>query len=394
MPYVKFDDPKSFADNKGSCSTFINYLSKEDFREGLSKEFFFNHIVARIPDFEITQTIDRNKQGLGANDAKFYTGSINFSQKELEFIGNDATKIRNYTIMVMERYASQFNRSVTIDDLNWYAKIEHTRTFKGDDEAVKLGLHSQGDSKEGLQTHVHFIIGRKSKDGKRKLSPKTNHRATTSGPIMGGFNRNEFKQESEEIFDRMFGYFRPIEESYQYYNTLKNGDPDSLVNKVNERATVNFKHQTYRSLRNVQKEEKIRKLANFICFGGKEKSVKKLDVDSLILVEQRNKYSSSVYRSLINLNEKMKSGQIPIEYDLTGMVLEYAKFLNQQNHKAESVEQAKVVVLESENSNQSSGMSWHQSLSVLHTSDSFDMENDPEEVRKRKKKRRDQEMGI
>lgn len=393
MPYVKFDDPQSFADNKGSCSTFINYLSKEDFQDGISKEFFFDHKEKRILDFAIVDMLDHNKQGLGANDAKFYTGSINFSEKELEFIGNDTKKIRDYTIKVMEQYAAQFNRSVTIDDLNWFAKIEHTRSYKGNDAAVQNGLHCQGEKKEGLQTHVHFIIGRKSKDGKRKLSPKTNHRETTAGPIRGGFDRNSFKQQSEAIFDLMFGYLRPLEESYQYLNSMKNGNLESRMESVTRQASNRALGQQYRSLSNLQKQEKIKKLAHFICYGGKAHSVKQLNVDLLLEVEKGGRYSGAIYRSLVGLNEKMKAGQIPSEYDLTNLVIANANFMESQVTSPSPEEPTKVVSLQNEDASRASLEYLYDSI-VHGSAPSNEYEDELEAMRKRKKKRQDLEREL
>jgi hypothetical protein len=94
MAYIKIDKPSGSAGNKNSCSDFISYLSKEDFKDDpTSKEFLFNHTSQLIPDYIAINAIDGNRKGLGKNDAKFYTGSINFSEEEILFIGNDPIKM-------------------------------------------------------------------------------------------------------------------------------------------------------------------------------------------------------------------------------------------------------------------------------------------------------------
>ncbi|HPQ35693.1 MAG TPA: DUF5712 family protein [Tenuifilaceae bacterium] len=338
MPYLKFDKPSGSAGNKNSCSDFISYLTKEDFKDDpTSKEFLFNHTSQLIPDYIAIEAIDGNRKGLGSKDAKFYTGSLNFSEDEILFISNDTAKIKEYSIKVMEQYAENFNREITINDLNWFAKIEQNRYYKGDDSEVIAGTRKQGEVKEGLNTHVHFIVGRKTIDGRKKISPKTNHRDTQKGPIKGGFNRDEFKQQCENIFDEMFGYLRPLEESYEFNKIRKNGSIDEKVDLANTYGDKLVERNKYTSESVKQKEHRIQQLANYICFGNEKKNVKKLNVDALILQERMSGYSGYVYRSLVNLNRAIKQGKIPKEYDLTERVMNFAFYLESKESKSEHV---------------------------------------------------------
>lgn len=342
MPYLKFDNPSGSSSNAGTCYAYINYLSKEDFIDNpLSKEFFFNHESSEILDSYVVDAIDSNSKGLTRNDAKFYTGSINFSEEELLFIGNDSSKIKEYCKKVMEQYASNFNRGISIDNINWFGKIEYKRYFKGDDEDTVKGIAIQGEVKPGLNTHVHFLVGRKSKDKRLKLSPKTNHRNTQKGPIKGGFNRDEFKMQCEKVFDEMFGYLRPLEESYQFYKIQANGNVDEKVILNNQRANEIVKKESYISQSIEKKESRIYKLANFICHGADREVTKRINIDEIINFEKNSEHRGYVYQSLVNLNRLIKQGKAPEEYDLTNRILAYANFLAQKDLKIRKFERLK-----------------------------------------------------
>lgn len=62
-----------------------------------------------------------------------------------------------------------------------------------------------------------------------KLSPATNHRATDSGAVKGGFDRSAFKQAVETQFDRQFNYERPLTETFQYANMMQKGSQEERV---------------------------------------------------------------------------------------------------------------------------------------------------------------------
>lgn len=399
MPYLKFDKPSGSAGNKGTCGDFISYLSKEDFKDDpTSKEFLFNHTCNLIPDYNAINAIDGNRKGLGRNDAKFYTGSINFSEDELQFIGNDPDRIKEYSIKVMEQYAQNFNRGITINDLNWFAKIEQNRYFKGDDPEVIAGTSKQGEVKKGLNTHVHFIVGRKTLDGLKKISPKTNHRDTHKGPIKGGFNRDEFKQQCENIFDEMFGYLRPLEESYEYNKVRKNGSVDEKIVFANEFANELVEKETYATQSIEQKEYRIQQLANYICFGIDKNNVKKIDVNALLLQERMAGHSGIVYRALVNLNRSFKQGKIPKEYDLTERVMNFAFYLESKENKSEHVtEYLKPIAIANEPKpevNVDAHLNFTDPISHPNHKDDSDAAELLRRKKKRKKKDVDREMSM
>ena len=71
--------------------------------------------------------------------------------------------------------------------------------------------------------HCHLIVSRKDQSNKTKLSPLTNHKNTKKGAIKGGFDRTNLFKQTEQGFDKLFSYHRPLSESFEYYNTMKNG---------------------------------------------------------------------------------------------------------------------------------------------------------------------------
>jgi hypothetical protein len=140
MAVINFDTPKGSATNTSSCFAMVKYLEKEDEEKGVNKEFFFNQPKNMIPGHVVKEEIDSRKKGLGKEDAKFYSGSINFSQEELSFLKNDKEKIKNYVCEVFKLYAANFNREgLTIDNINWFGKLEDNRYYKGTDQEVIEG---------------------------------------------------------------------------------------------------------------------------------------------------------------------------------------------------------------------------------------------------------------
>lgn len=231
MPYTNIENSGK-GNNKGSCRALVNYLCKEN--EGkphLQQEHFFSSEKAQVNRLEVTKAIDTNIAKLGRADSKFFMLTLNFSQAELKHVENDHNKIKEYTRMVMESYAKNFNKGLKSSDLVWFGKVEFHRHYKGFEKEVLNGLAKQGERKPGLNTHVHLIISRKDKTQKLKLSPMTNHRQSSKGVIKSGFNRMQFKVECEKAFDKHFQYKRSHDDYLLVANTLKNGSRE-------EKATV------------------------------------------------------------------------------------------------------------------------------------------------------------
>lgn len=223
---------------KGSCIGLVNYLEKE------TTGNWFNNDQADLKADQVILGIDINKKNLGNQDDKFYQVIISPSQNEQAHVKNNTSKLQDFTREAMEAYASQFGKGIKSQDLVWFAKIEHERTYSHSDKAVQQQTRSEGQSKEGLQSHVHVIVSRTenlsryaeqketgSIDRKNplKLSPTTNHRSNSQGAVQSGFDRSAFKTAVEAQFDRQFSYERSISETFKYANTLKNGSQEERL---------------------------------------------------------------------------------------------------------------------------------------------------------------------
>lgn len=209
--------------NGGSCQWLAGYLEKENNQlPPAQQEAFFCAQSDKVSQTEVVAGIDQNgaAQGLKTGQDRFYTFTIDPSQKELAHIGNDPDKLRDYTRGVMENYAANFGKGIESKDLIWYAKIEYSRTHTHADKAVQEGTAQKGQPKEGDQTHIHVIVSRfkeRQQEGERtaSLSPLTNHRKA-GGAIGNGFDRVNFIQANERLFDAKFSYDRQQTETFDH----------------------------------------------------------------------------------------------------------------------------------------------------------------------------------
>ena len=255
--FVKVHHPKKNAgeNNKGSSSNLFNYLNKEDEEKDVfEKAGFFNQDQEGINKLEAIKNIDSNKKKLGKNDYKFYMLTINPTQNELKHLsaGKELdqmddkefkeyeAKLKDYSRNVMHEYAKSFNRGITADDLLYYGKLEHQRNYKGTDYEVKQGIAKSGESKKGLQSHIHIVVSRRNKEQDMLLSPITKYRANEHNTKINnrlesqGFNHVGFKNKAEKKFDTQFSYMRPNDEKVskmlQRHIEEKNNDLSSVLN--------------------------------------------------------------------------------------------------------------------------------------------------------------------
>ena len=119
---------------------------------------------------------------------------------------NEAMKRYIREVFIPE-YANNFNKELSASDIKFYGKIHFDRSRSGNE----------------LNMHCHLIVSRKDQANKKKLSPLTNHKNTKNGAITGGFDRVNLFQQTEQGFDKLFGYNRQQSESFDYHNTMKNG---------------------------------------------------------------------------------------------------------------------------------------------------------------------------
>ncbi|NMA74941.1 MAG: clindamycin resistance transfer factor BtgB [Bacteroidales bacterium] len=214
---IDFPPPsKGTYNNAGSSRRLANYLEHEDMErmeKGIYTEGFFNFTDDDLYKSQVIKDIDKNIGQIMKTDAKFYAIHISPSKKELQAMGTtekeQAEAMKRYIREVfIPKYAKNFNKDLSVEDIKFYGKIHFDR--------------DRSENTEG-NMHCHLIVSRKDQANKKKLSPLTNHRNTKKGAIKGGFDRTNLFQQAEKGFDRLFSYNRPIVESFEYYNTMKNG---------------------------------------------------------------------------------------------------------------------------------------------------------------------------
>jgi len=213
---IDFPPPsKGTYNNAGSSRKLCNYLEHEDMErmeQGIYTEWFFNLTDDDIYKSQVIKDIDSNIGQLLKTDAKFYAIHVSPSEKELKAMGNteqeQAEAMKQYIReVVIPEYAKNFNKGLSAEDIKFYGKIHFSRDRSNNE----------------LNMHCHLIISRKDQSNKKKLSPLTNHKNTQKGTVKGGFDRKNLFQQAEQGFDKLFGYKRELTESFEYYNTMKNG---------------------------------------------------------------------------------------------------------------------------------------------------------------------------
>lgn len=270
--YITITPQKLDGNYSQSSADFVGYLEKEN--EGLKEtemEHFFNQYGDEISAEEVVKEIDGNTAKLKKKEPKFYSITVSPSKYELSKLQNSREDLKTYTREIMKDYVASFNREIngrpiTIDDIKYYAKIEHQRTFKGTDFQIKenqpyatkiLQLKTeirkiqegraegniknmkkeisklesqaphqqngkrivQGMKKDGNQSHIHIIVSRKDASNSVSLSPGSKHKASEvemhGKNVKRGFDRDQFYEKAEKTFDKTFGYKRNFAETYK-----------------------------------------------------------------------------------------------------------------------------------------------------------------------------------
>lgn len=212
---------KGTYNNAGSSRKLCNYCEHEDMErmeQGIYTEGFFNLTDDNIYKSQVIKDIDSNISQLLKTDAKFYAIHVSPSEKELRAMGateqEQAEAMKRYIReVVIPEYAKNFNKGLSAEDIKFYGKIHFSRD-RSDNE---------------LNMHCHLIVSRKDQTNKKKLSPLTNHKNTQEGTVKGGFDRKNLFQQTEQGFDKLFGYNRQLSETFEYCNTMKNG---SITDKL------------------------------------------------------------------------------------------------------------------------------------------------------------------
>ena len=93
-------------------------------------------------------------------------------------------------------------------------------------------------------------------DKKMKLSPNSNYKKSSSkNQVKQGFDRNEFRNRVEKIFDKRFEHNRKVEETFEYLNAKKH-------NRIKEMEKIKeeYKNVYTISVQPEPKQEKKRSL--------------------------------------------------------------------------------------------------------------------------------------
>lgn len=244
---IDFPPPsKGTYNNAGSSRKLCNYLEHEDMErmeQGIYTEGFFNLMDNDIYKSQVIKDIDKNIGQLLKTDAKFYAVHISPSEKELRAMGNteqeQAEAMKRYIReVVIPEYAKNFNKGLSAEDIRFYGKIHFSRDRSNND----------------LNMHCHLIVSRKDQSNKVKISPLTNHRNTKKGTVKGGFDRKNLFQQAERGFDKLFGYDRQLTETFEYCNTMKNGNISEQL-KMQEHQISNEGKNTDVQISNADKIE-------------------------------------------------------------------------------------------------------------------------------------------
>ncbi|WGQ09705.1 DUF5712 family protein [Pedobacter gandavensis] len=221
--------------NKGSSGELVHYLEKESrmFKD-LHPEQWFNGLNNSIPAYLVKNYLDQNVAKLCKSDAKFFLINISPSQKEISYLkeqyGEKGAEIalKEYALGVMDEYARNFHKPGinSNKDLMWFGKLEHHRYYSHKDPEVRNGTVKKGSLKPGEQLHVQVIVSRKDMTNRIRLSPMNTSRGKNidHSKKLGQFDRSAFKASGERLFDQQFNFERGLKDTFNYANTLKNGN--------------------------------------------------------------------------------------------------------------------------------------------------------------------------
>jgi hypothetical protein len=135
--------------------------------------------------------------------------------------------------------------------------------------------------------HCHLIVSRKDQSNKKKLSPLTNHKNSKRGTVKGGFDGKNLFQQAEQGFDKLFGYNRQLAESFEYYNTMKNGNISDQLNMQEKQVADERKNKAMQA--DVQISNDTDKIEN--KFANSQITKSENNLSNLIEYKQENKQS-------------------------------------------------------------------------------------------------------
>jgi hypothetical protein len=268
---TKIDNPKTAESknysNKGSAARLKNYLIGNEEKID-KKDLFFNFNNENISGKILQDTIDNNVKGLGKDDNKFFSISVNPSTDELAWIGCDKRKFKEFIKETMRNYSKNFKGiNVNEKDIVWGAIIHEKRFYteldeykfrKREGEKAILPF-KRGDPKPGNQMHAHIIVSARDVEMK-----KTFNVLTASNKISRKFDLKGFQRANQNSFQEMFYYKNGINIYVETQKTVANRKIEQLerlgyqpqdlkyINRVGE--GMNFNGQFTRNLNRLVQE--------------------------------------------------------------------------------------------------------------------------------------------
>lgn len=194
--------------NTGSVSKLKNYLVANE--EKLSNgDFFFNDKDINLGAEQFYRLIDRNVKGLTNEDQKFYSFTLNPSEKELKHIGNDRYKFKEYVKEAMkENYASVFaeKKGVKTEDLVWAAIIHEKRFYTQQDydkqkAFLKREPNFQAGEEKPFSMHAHIVVSARNAEQNKSLTVLTRQYR-----LSRDFSLKSLQRKNEELFQKKFFY--------------------------------------------------------------------------------------------------------------------------------------------------------------------------------------------
>lgn len=299
--------PKNIYDEKEREVLAKNTNVEIDFKFKEIKNVVINKENTKVYDFEIYDNrfsdnlkISLNEKDINIVDNKYYvTEHLLNEKKEKSFnsavekeFGNAREKI--YKDLAKSKGFDLSKRPLEEKDLLWYGKVETNRNYKHTDKSVKFNkdifkeiknikdnkdldlfkknnriksledklikdkftnnVIKEGDLKGGNQYHIHVVVSRhdktmKNSKNKISLSPLSNAKDSKmhNGSKIG-FNRTDFANKVEAVFDKKFEYDRPNEKTFEAYNKKakenRNERNNAVLNQTvkNEAKQLIMKH--------------------------------------------------------------------------------------------------------------------------------------------------------
>lgn len=246
--------------NKGSSGELVHYLEKENrmFKD-LLPEQWFNGLYSSIPAYLVKHSLDLNIAKLCKDDAKFFLINISPSQKEIRYLKEQygekgaETALKEYALGVMDEYARNFHKPGinSNKDLMWFAKLEHHRYYSHKDSQVISGEVRKGSPKPGEHLHIQVVVSRKDITNRIRLSPMNTSRGKNidHSKKLGQFDRSAFKTSGERLFDQQFRFERGLEDTFNYVNTLKNGNLEQRLALQQQERIPSLTNKSRKSLK-------------------------------------------------------------------------------------------------------------------------------------------------